>query len=112
MSNVINLVTPYEPINSNNRRLTVIMTEDQYNHLLYCSDYVEQIREKARQKYYDKKEREKQECKVKSPKKKVLIPGTQTYQKLQNQQGSDASVRSEISVGGYRPLQLVVKNPY
>lgn len=91
MGDIINLVSQLEEIGPNNRILTVQMSEQQYKHLLYCADYVEKIRERNRQGYYNRKERD-----GKQTRKKILIPGTETYEQY-----------TQVNVP-VKPLQLVV----
>ena len=108
---VIDIVPPNFP---EDEVLTVYMSPDQYEHLLYCADRIDKNRENARIAYYERKARE-----GKQPRKKYnAIQGSQAYQQYMQQQLPDVYTQQQPKRelygggGGYKPLRLVVQNPY
>jgi hypothetical protein len=97
-ANEIDLTPPDTP---DDQVLTIYMTSEQYEYLLYCADRVEKNREATKNRYHERKIRE-----GKQPRKKNFpILGTQAYQQYMQQQQQE-------SLGNTKPLQLPLQTPY
>jgi hypothetical protein len=107
---MINLIQSDTTVGPNNRAITVLMSEHQFEEMMYCINFVQRHRERSRQSYHNRKEKEIN-GNVARTKRNLAFPTISEQDQFQQYIHRRQEPEKEMLGGGRRPLQLVVNNP-